>query len=97
MRRVAQLFAPYRIGKMRVIPETGNHMPVQMRHHIAERSEVDLVGGQHFAHCRFGGKYHTHQGLLVVRRQVGHLFYVGVQDNAQKAGVVRFVSQYHSA
>jgi hypothetical protein len=50
---------------MRIVGEARNHMPVQMRHHVAERGEVDLVGRHHLAQRRFGGQHHAHQRLLV--------------------------------
>jgi hypothetical protein len=50
---------------MRVIGKTRNHMPVQMRHQVAERSKIDLVGRHHLAQRGFGSEYHAHQRLLM--------------------------------
>jgi hypothetical protein len=71
-------------------------MPVQMRHQVAERGQIDLVGRHHLAQRGFGRQHHSHQGRLVVRRQVGHFLDVGIQDDAQKAGVIRFIGAHHA-
>jgi hypothetical protein len=82
---------------MRVVAEARDHMPVQVRHDIAERGEVDLVGRHHFTQRGFAGEHHLHQCLPLGDRQVGHFPDVGIEDDAQKTRVVRLVGAHHAA
>ncbi|MNN59555.1 hypothetical protein D3C81_1746790 [compost metagenome] len=61
-------------------------MPVQVRHHVAERRQVDLVGGHHLAHHPFHARHQPHQPGLAGLVEVGQLGHVVVPDDAAESG-----------
>mgnify|MGYP007009149631 CR=1 FL=1 len=83
--------APGRTGEVPVLPETGNDMPVQVRHHITELGQIDLVRAEQVSLNRFHAKYIAHEGYLICRGQVGHFLDVLLPYDAGIAGVVRFI------
>ena len=70
---------------------------MHVRNHVAEAGQVDLVGFDDFAHHRFDCEDDTHQFLLFIVRQVGHLGDVPVEDDATEAGVIGIVNAHDPA
>ena len=77
-------------GKWRS-PRQRDHVPVQVRHHVAQRGQVDLVGRQDGLLGFLDHVHGLHQQLAAMRRQAGHLGQVAVPDHAGEAGVVGVV------
>ena len=71
-------------------------MPMHMWHHVAETSEVDLVGLDDFTHGGFHCEYHVHQTLALFLWQIGHFLSVLVQDDAAEAGIIGVVDPDHT-
>lgn len=80
---------PDRIREMPVIAPARNDMPMHMRHHIAERGEIDFVWCEHIDQCLFDRIDRAHQHITLGRRQLGHFGLVGMPDDARKTGIVR--------
>lgn len=81
---------------MCVVGKAWNQMPVQMRHHIAQASQIDFFRLQDFAQRRFNLTYRTHQGGSIFDCQIGHFLDVCIPDNAAEAGVI-CISDQHDA
>jgi hypothetical protein len=77
--------------------EARNDMPMQMRSHIAEAGEIDLVRMHHLSNRRFDGKYGRHEMFPFVSGQIGHLFDVLPPDHTAEAGVVGIRNQHYTA
>ena len=70
---------------------TGDHMDVQLRHHITEGADVHLVGGKQAVQSGGGGAGLVHQQMLVGGRQMKHFadaWASGYQDQPGIGGVV---------
>lgn len=78
---------------MCIVGKAWNQMPVQMRHHIAEASQVDFFRLQDFAQRRLNLTYRTHQGRSIFYRQISHFLDVCIPDHAAEAGVIRIGDQ----
>lgn len=74
-----------------------NDMPMQMRGHIAEAGEIDLVRMYHLSYRRLDGKYGRHDMPLFGSGQIGHFFDVLFPDHTAEAGVVGIRNQHHTA
>lgn len=68
-------------------------MPVQMRHDIAQRSEIDLVRCHDLTYGFFDSHKHGQKPLLIRLGQISHFLYVTSQNDAAKSGVASFVCQ----
>ena len=62
---------------------------MHMWNHVAETGQIDLVGLDDLAHGGFDSEDDSHQFLLFVGSQIGHLGSVPIEDDAAKAKVVR--------
>ena len=82
---------------MLVLLEARNDMPMQMRSHVAETGEIDLVGAHHLPYRRFHCKYGCHEMFPLGKGKIGHLFDVLIPDHAAEAGVVRILDQHDAA
>jgi hypothetical protein len=71
-------------------------MPMQMRSHVAEAGEIDLVRMYHLSYRRFDGKYGCHEMPSFGSGQIGHLFDVLLPDHTAEAGVVGIRNQHHT-
>src|SRR3990167_9493636 len=73
-----------------------DHMPVQVRHHVTERSEVDLGGqdvlAQHLLH--HGDGIHAMQARAGVK--VGELCHMGIPDHPVERRKARLVGTDHA-
>jgi hypothetical protein len=76
---------------MAVPVKARNHMPVQVRHHVAQRCNVDLGGLQILAQGLFNLCHHIHAMRSLRGVQVGKLGHMGVPDHAVKGGKTRLV------
>jgi len=94
---LALRLAPDRLGKVAVIEVTGDEMPVQVRDHVAEAGQVDLLGAVAFAQRNLDRHQDVEAVALFGRRQVTHLGDVLVPDQAAVAGVIRIVDTNHPA
>ncbi len=63
-------------------------MPMQMWCHIAEASQIYLVGLECCAQCVFDPKYRRHETCLLVMVEISHLVYMIVPDDPTKAAIV---------
>jgi hypothetical protein len=70
---------------------------MQMRHHVTETGQIDLVWLRDFPHRGFNRKYHVHQTLPLGRRQIGHFPDMGIQDDAAKTRVMGVIDPDHAA
>jgi hypothetical protein len=61
---------PDRRRKMAVPIEARNHMSVQVRNHVAQRGQVDLVGLKLLAQSLFHHHHRLHADLALLGRQV---------------------------
>jgi len=59
---------------------------MQMRHHIAEAGQIDLVRVYERQHGSLGGDDNVEQMVTLCHRQVGHLPYMAMPDNPAKTG-----------
>ena len=73
-----------------------NDMPMQMRGHVAEAGEIDLVRMHHLSYRRFDGKYGCHEMPSFGSGQIGHLFDMLLPDHKAEAGVVGIRNQHHT-
>ncbi|KAG1433524.1 hypothetical protein G6F57_022085 [Rhizopus arrhizus] len=81
---------------MAVAAPARNYMPVQVRHHVAQRRQIDLVRCQHRL-LRFFHRIHgAHQQIAPVRGQAGHFRQVGVPDHTREAGIVSIAHFDHA-
>ena len=62
-------------------------MPVQMRHDVAKRRQVDLVGFERSALYLLNQQHHPQQLGLLCRRKISHLNHVRGPDYARKARI----------
>ncbi len=82
---------------MLVLPETRNDMPMQVRSHISETGEIDLVGTHRLAYRCFHCKHGRHEMFTLGSGKVGHLLDVPIPDHTAEAGVVRILDQHDAA
>lgn len=73
-----------------------NDMPMQMRSHIAEAGEIDLVRMYYLSYRRFDGKYGCHEMPPFGSGQIGHLFDVLLPDHTAEAWVVGIRNQHYT-
>ena len=78
---------------MRVIRETRDDMPMQVRNQIAQAREIDLVRFEHHAQRLLDGPYHAHAMQLFGSGKVGHFLDMSIPDNAAEAGIIRIGDQ----
>ena len=89
--------APYRVRKMRIMLEARDHVPVQVRSHVAQAREIDFVRVKHFAQRRLDGQNDAHAMLLRGGWKVGHLLDMRIPDHAAKTGIVGVINQHDAA
>ncbi len=82
---------PNRCRKIGIVVETRHHMPMQVRHNVAETGQIDFGRCKYATHGRFHTVDHVHQFVTLMRRQVGHFGNVLLPDNAAKCRRVGFV------
>src|SRR5450759_728521 len=73
-----------------------NDMPMQMRGHVAEAGEVDLVRMYHLSYRCFDGKYDRHEMPSFGSGKICHFFDVLIPDHTAEAGVVGIRNQHHT-
>ncbi len=89
VRRVRTLRrCPDRLREVPVIPPARNHVPVQMRRHVAEAREIDLVRLVKGANRLLDAKQHVHQPYPFLFAEISHFAHMAVEDDAAEAGVV---------
>jgi hypothetical protein len=81
---------------MSVVLPASNHVPVQVRHHVAETAQIDLLGLRDFAHAALDLPHHMHQMLAVGVVQVGHFSRVTVPDHAQEGRMIGIARVDHT-
>lgn len=89
--------APHWIGKVTVMPEARNDMPVQVWYHIAQAGQVDLVRIEHLPDGSLNCKDDLHQFIARGNGKIGHFFYVLVQDDPAEAWVVLVIDEDDAA
>ena len=82
---------------MRIVSETRDGVPMQVRHLIAKRSEIDLVGAHGVAQRTLHRKYHAHKMRTFRFRQVSHFLDVLMPDDAAEAGIICITHHNHAA
>lgn len=92
-RGVAKACPPNRIGEVGVVSAARNHVPMHVRHHVAQARDVHLVGPDDVAHRFFRREHHVHQMAPVVGRKIGGFGDMAIQDDAAEAGVFAVVDQ----
>ena len=70
---------------------------MNVRCHVAETGQIDLVRFIHSPQYRFHGKNYTHQLLLLGRREVGHFTRMAVEDDATESWIIRFGDTHDTA
>ncbi len=78
-------------GKVAVPVVAGNDVPVQVRHDVAQRGQVDLAGLQLPAQHLFGQRHGVHAVLALGGGEVGKLGHMRVPDDAVEGGKARLV------
>lgn len=94
---IAFAFPPDRIGKVAVLSEAGNDVPMYMRRHVPQAGQVDLVGMHDVAHSLFDGKYNLHQVSTFSRLEITHFLDMAVQNDATESWIIRIINIYDSA
>jgi hypothetical protein len=79
---------PHRLRKVRVVREARDHVPVHVRHHVAEAGQVDLVRLHHAAHRALHCVHDAHQMCPLGLAEIGELGHVRAPDHAAEARVV---------
>jgi hypothetical protein len=82
---------------MRIVGKARNHMPVQVRDHVAEAGEIDLVRPQQLAQGLFDAEHHGHAVGAVGGGEVAHFLHVRIPDHAAEAGIAGLVDVDHPA
>jgi DNA-binding ferritin-like protein len=82
---------------MPVVGEARDHMPVQVRYHVAQAGQVDFRRLHQLAQSLLDGKYHAHQSIPSRCIQIGHFAHVPVEDYAAEAGIVAVFDQDYAA
>jgi hypothetical protein len=91
-RGIALNATPYWFGKVAVVAPARDDVPMQMRRHVAEACQIDLVRSKKLANDLFDGEDHAHQGMPGGRFEVAHLADMSLPDDAAKARVMRIVN-----
>ena len=92
LRGIALYATPYRFRKMAVILPARDDVPMQMRRHVAEAGQIDLVRNKKLANDLFDGEDDAHQGMAYRGFEVAHLSDMSLPDDAAKARVMRIVN-----
>jgi hypothetical protein len=82
---------PNRGRKVAIFNEARDHMPVQMRGHIAQRGQVDFVGLEAVPQCRLNCEDRMHKIVTIGGRKIGHFTHMRVPDDTAKTGIIGFV------
>src|SRR6185295_8135156 len=86
---------PDRIGKVRIVGEARDHVPVHMRHDVSQACKVDLVGPVELAQRRLAGEHRLHQPVTF--GEVGHFLDVAIDDHAQETRIALHGGPHHAA
>ena len=84
---------------MAVVAPARDDVPMEMRGHIAETGEIDLVGLHRLAQRMFDAHDDIHQVLCLRRRKIAHFADMYVPDNPTVARKIRLVAmrdQHHA-
>ena len=92
----AQRGAPDGIRKMAVPVEAGDHMPMQMRHPVAQRGEIDFGGRELLAQDLLHQHHGLHAVLALTGREVGEFRHMRVPDHAVERRMTRLVGMDHA-
>ena len=81
---------------MRIAGESRYHVPVQMRHDVAETGEIDFFRRKQIAQQSFDRIDDTHQPRSIGFGQIRHFPGVGLQDHAAESGVIGIAREHHA-
>ena len=82
---------------MRIVGESWYHMPVQMRHDIAEAGEIDLFRRKQLAQQSLDRVDDAQQPRTIPLGEVRHFPRVIIQDDPAEAGMIRIANQHHAS
>ena len=82
---------------MRIVAKTRNHMPMQVRHLIAEARQIHLVRLVQLAQHLLDPKDDMHHPIALGRLQVGHFRDVAGEHHPQKARISFDLCAHHPA
>ncbi len=84
---------PNGAGEMGIVGKAWNHMPMQMRHHIAQAGQVDLVRLHDCADGYFSTDYPVEQVCPVGWSEIAHFTHMLFPDDAAETGIAGFFNQ----
>ena len=79
---------------MFIVCITWNHVPVKMRHDVAETCQIDLIRTHDLADRRFHQPHGRHQLLAFYRRQIRHLGNMRIPYDAAETRIVLIGNQH---
>src|SRR3954454_25386395 len=85
--------APNRVRPGGIGPETADHVKMELRDHVSERAEVDLVGLRQLEHDAGREAHLADQRMRVLVREVDELRQAGTPRDEHDPGKARVVEE----
>ncbi len=81
---------------MRVVGESWDDVPVQMRHDIAETGEIDFFRRKQFAQQSLDHIDDAHEPRAIRPGEVRHFLRVLIEDDPAESGVIGIAHEHHA-